>query len=42
VETGGSPHRTRRQREMRADPARSETPSTHGSNRTTRRLRGWK
>ena len=31
VETGGRPHRSRRQRETRADPARSETPSTHGS-----------
>jgi len=31
VETGGRPHRGRRQRETHADPARSETPSTHGS-----------
>jgi len=31
VETGGRPHRARRQRETRMDPARSETPSTHGS-----------
>ena len=31
VETGGRPHRTRRQCETRADPARSETPSTHGN-----------
>jgi hypothetical protein len=31
VETGGRPHRSRRQRETRTDPARSETPSTHGS-----------
>ena len=31
VETGGRPHRTRRYRETRTDPARSETPSTHGS-----------
>ena len=31
VETGGRPHRTRRQRETRTEPARSETPSTHGS-----------
>ena len=30
VETGGRPHRARRQRETREDPARSETPSTHG------------
>jgi len=31
VETGGRPHRARRHRETRTDPARSETPSTHGS-----------
>lgn len=31
VETSGRPHRLRRQRETRWDPARSETPSTHGS-----------
>ncbi len=31
VETGGRPHRSRRQRETRTDPARSETPSTYGS-----------
>jgi len=31
VETGGRPHRSCRQRETRTDPARSETPSTHGS-----------
>ena len=31
VEIGGRPHRARRYREMRMDPARSETPSTHGS-----------
>jgi hypothetical protein len=31
VETGGRPHRARRYREARTDPARSETPSTHGS-----------
>ena len=31
VETGGRPHRARRYRETRMDPARSETPSTHGS-----------
>src|SRR4029079_11740552 len=31
VETGGRPHCSRRQRETREDPARSETPSTHGS-----------
>ena len=30
VEIGGRPHRARRQRETRTDPARSETPSTHG------------
>ena len=29
--TGGRPHRSRRYRETRLDPARSETPSTHGS-----------
>jgi len=29
VEKGGRPHRPRRQRETREDPARSETPSTH-------------
>ncbi len=31
VDTGGRPHPSRRQRETRRDPARSETPSTHGS-----------
>jgi len=31
VDTGGRPHRSRRFRETREDPARSETPSTHGS-----------
>jgi len=31
VDTGGRLHRLRRQREPQADPARSETPSTHGS-----------
>jgi hypothetical protein len=31
VEKGGRPHRSRRFREARTDPARSETPSTHGS-----------
>jgi hypothetical protein len=31
VVTGGRPHRSHRFREMREDPARSETPSTHGS-----------
>ena len=31
VETGGRPHRARRYRETRTDPARSETPSTHGN-----------
>ena len=31
VEVCGRPHRTRRQRETQPDPARSETPSTHGS-----------
>ncbi len=31
VETGGRQHRARRQRETRRDPARSETPGTHGS-----------
>ena len=31
VEEGGRPHWTRRQRETRPDPARSETPSTHES-----------
>jgi hypothetical protein len=31
VEKGGRLHRSRRQRETREDPARSETPSTHGS-----------
>ena len=29
--TGGRLHRSRRYRETRLDPARSETPSTHGS-----------
>jgi hypothetical protein len=31
VEDGGRPHRARRQRKTQPDPARSETPSTHGS-----------
>ena len=31
VDTGGRPHRLRCYRETQADPARSETPSTHGS-----------
>ena len=31
VVTGGRLHRSRRHRETRLDPARSETPSTHGS-----------
>lgn len=31
VEAGGRPHRARRQREVRPDPARSETPRTHGN-----------
>ncbi len=31
VEIGGRPHRARRYRETRTDPARSETPSTLGS-----------
>ena len=31
VEAGGRPHSTRRQREARRDPARSETPSMHRS-----------
>ena len=31
LDTGGRPHRSRRYRETREDPARSETPSTHGS-----------
>ena len=31
LDTGGRPHRSRRFRETRADPARSETPSTHRS-----------
>ena len=31
VDTGGRLHRSCRQREMRTDPARSETPSTHGN-----------
>ncbi len=31
VEIGGRPHRSRRHRETREDPARSETPSTHAS-----------
>ena len=31
MDTGGRPHPSRRQRETRRDPARSETPSTHGS-----------
>lgn len=32
VEEGGRQHRTCRNREARTDPARSETPSTHGIN----------
>jgi hypothetical protein len=31
LDTGGRPHRARRQRETRTDPARSETPGTHGN-----------
>jgi len=31
VEEGGRPHPGRRYREARRDPARSETPSTHGN-----------
>ena len=31
VDTGGRPHRVRRYRETRTNPARSETPSTHQS-----------
>ena len=31
VDTGGRPYRSCRHRETRLDPARSETPSTHGS-----------
>ena len=31
VGQSGRQHRTHRKREMRTDPARSETPSTHGS-----------
>jgi hypothetical protein len=31
VEEGGRPHRASREREARRDPARSETPSMHGS-----------
>ena len=31
VEKDGRPHRARRYRETRTDPARSETPSTYGS-----------
>jgi len=31
VERGGRPHPTHREREVRRDPARSETPSTHGN-----------
>ena len=31
VDTGGRLHRARRHRETRTDPARSETPSTHGN-----------
>jgi len=31
VEDGGRPHPTRRQREARRDPARSETPRMHGN-----------
>src|SRR4029453_16334864 len=30
VRRSGRPHRTRRQRETRTGPARSETPRTHG------------
>ena len=32
LEVGGRQHRTCRYREARADPARSETPRTHGIN----------
>jgi hypothetical protein len=32
VETGGRQHRVCRQREAHRDPARSETPGTHGIN----------
>ena len=31
VGESGRPHRTHRHREMRSDPARSETPCTHGN-----------
>jgi hypothetical protein len=31
VEVGGRQHREHREREVRPDPARSETPSTYGS-----------
>ena len=31
VGRSGRPHRAHRDREMRQDPARSETPSTHGN-----------
>ena len=31
LDTGGRPHRLCRYRETQANPARSETPSTHGS-----------
>ena len=31
VEIGGRPHHSRRHRETRTDPARSETPSTPGN-----------
>ena len=31
VDKGGRPHRVRREREARQDPARSETPSMHAS-----------
>jgi hypothetical protein len=31
VETGGRPYRVRRYGETHANPARSETPSTHGN-----------
>ena len=31
VGSGGRPHWTHRQREMHPEPARSETPSTHGN-----------
>ena len=31
MEIGGRPYLTHREREVRRDPARSETPSTHGN-----------